>query len=192
MADIQIRVGQFGPAKVVLHVGCGPNRLINEYPAPEWKEIRLDVDARFEPDIIGSMTDLSMIETGSVDVIYSQQNLEHLYLYEVPITLKEFRRVLKDSPESKACVEVPDIQRVAELVAQDKLDEPCFMSPVGPIRPVDILYGHAGFIEMGITSMQHRTGFTQRTLGNALLTAGFVRVDLARSAWDLFATAYVQ
>ena len=33
-------------------------------------------------------------------------------------------------------------QAVCEVVAADKLLEPIYKSPIGPISPLDVLYGH--------------------------------------------------
>ena len=68
--------------KKLLHVGCGPKTKAQTTRAlntPEWEEIRLDIDKSVSPDVIGTMTDMSEIETGSVDAIYSSHNIEHLY-----------------------------------------------------------------------------------------------------------------
>jgi hypothetical protein len=36
-----------------------------------WDEIRLDIDPQVEPDIIGSLTDMSACESGFFDAPYS-------------------------------------------------------------------------------------------------------------------------
>ena len=79
---------------------------------------------------------------------------------------------------------------VAELVAQDRLEEPAYVSPAGPIAPLDILYGHRPQIAAGNTYMAHRTGFTARTLGQALVRAGFARAMVQRDGFELWAVAY--
>ena len=56
-----------------LHVGCGPkrkNQTTRGFNTPEWAEIRLDIDASVQPDVIGTMVDLSAVESDSVDAIY--------------------------------------------------------------------------------------------------------------------------
>ena len=82
-----------------------------------------------------------------MDAVWSSHNVEHLYPHEVPVALAEFRRVLK--PEGFAIVTCPDLQAVAELVAQDKLTQPAYQSPSGPISPLDILYGHRPALALG-------------------------------------------
>lgn len=178
------------PSLVVLHVGCGtyrPDKLHAQFREPGWRELRLDADPAVEPDIVASMTNMAMIPTGSVHAIWSSHNLEHVFAHEVPQALGEFYRVLH--PEGFALITLPDLQRVAELIAADRLDEPAYMSAAGPIAPLDILYGHRPSIAAGRTLMAHRNGFTAESLGQSLLSAGFANVDINRSGFDLWALA---
>ena len=176
--------------QIVLHVGCGvarPDKLHRTFHEPGWRELRLDIDPAVEPDIVGSMTDLSMIAGGSVDAIWSSHNLEHLYAHEVPIALGEFHRVLK--PGGFALITMPDLQRVAEWIAADRLEDVAYRSPAGPIRPLDMVYGWHGSIARGNLYMAHHTGFTARTLAGALERAGFRPIRVRRSNFDLWARA---
>lgn len=178
----------------LLHVGCGaadPAKLPAAFFAPgEWREIRLDIDPAVAPDIIASITDMAAVETASVDAVWSAHNVEHLAAHEVPLALAEFRRVLR--PGGFALVTVPDLQRVAELVAQDRLTEPAYLSPAGPIAPLDMLYGHGGAIAGGNWFMTHRTGFTASSLEGALRAAGFPVVRVMRDeSFALWATGWV-
>lgn len=177
---------------VLLHVGCGPKRKAQTtrgFAAAEWEELRLDIDAAVDPDIIGTMTDMSGVADASVDAVFSSHNIEHLYPHEVPVALAEFRRVLK--PEGIAVITCPDLQSVAALVAADRLTEPAYVSPAGPIAPLDILYGHRAPMARGNLYMAHRCGFTRKTLVATLEAAGFPRV-IARQrphAFDLWTVA---
>ena len=112
-----------------------PPALINR----GWREIRLDIDPDAEPDIVASMTDLSPVPSDSVQAVYSSHNLEHMYPHEVGVVLGEFRRVL--SPDGVALINLPDLQTVAQLVAADLLEQPAYMSPRGPISPIDMMFG---------------------------------------------------
>lgn len=157
-----------------LHVGCGQNTKVRTTRAlntPEWTELRLDIDPSVSPDIVGTMTDMRAVADASVDAVYSSHNIEHLYPHEVPLALAEFRRVLK--PDGFAIVTCPDLQAVAELVAQDKLTQPAYQSPAGPITPLDILYGHRPALAAGNLFMAHRTGFTLSSLMQTFNAAGF-------------------
>ncbi|PXW83906.1 putative O-linked N-acetylglucosamine transferase (SPINDLY family) [Nitrosomonas sp. Nm84] len=178
--------------KNLLHVGCGPAR-IEKLPRffhnPEWQEIRLDINAACQPDIVASMTSMPQVADDSMAALFSSHNLEHLYPHEVPLALKEFRRVLDEF--GFVLITLPDLQSVAELVAQDKLEDTAYVSPAGPIAPVDILYGHRASLERGNLFMAHRTGFTAKTLTNAFLLAGFAQVAVQRDGrFGLWALAF--
>lgn len=177
---------------LVLHVGCGLKDL-SSMPAPfrdgSWREIKLDISAANRPDVIGSMTDMGEVASGSVDAVYSSHNIEHLHDHEVPVALAEFRRVLRD--DGFALITCPDLQAVAALIAEDRLGEPAYRSPSGPITPLDILYGHRAAVARGNLYMAHKTGFTRRTLGEALGRARFASVIARRrpAQFDLWALA---
>ena len=162
-------------AKTILHVGPGHRNNGAKLPAAfqgsEWQEIRLDIDPANEPDIVGSMLEMAAVQDSSVDAIYSAHNIEHVYAHEVPQVLKEFLRVLK--PGGFLVVTCPDLQTVCELVAEDKLGDAAYTSQAGPITPLDILYGHGAALAAGHHYMAHKTGFTLKTLTQALHAAGF-------------------
>jgi hypothetical protein len=179
--------------KTLLHVGCGRNRKDRTtagFNTSEWDERRLDIDASVEPDIVGTMTDMSAVASASVDAIFSSHNIEHLYPHEVPTALGEFRRVLRD--DGFVVLTCPDLQSVCELIAQDRLTEPAYQSPAGPIAPLDILYGFRPAMARGNLFMAHRCGFTRKVLGATLGAAGFGTVALMRRPqpfFDLYALA---
>jgi len=94
-----------------LHVGCGPkskDRTTRAFNTTEWEEVRLDIDQSVKPDIIGTMTDMSSVQSASMDAIFSSHNIEHLYPHEVALALSEFKRVLK--PDGFLVVTCPDLQ----------------------------------------------------------------------------------
>jgi hypothetical protein len=78
-------------------------------------------------------------------------------------------------------------------VAQDKLTDSAYISPAGPIAPIDILYGHRPAMSRGNLFMSHRCGFTRKVLQDTLQAAGFKTVaTMARGRapfFDLFALA---
>lgn len=175
----------------LLHVGCGRanrDRLPQVFQHPEWLEIRYDIDPAVKPHFVGSMTDMSVFPDGSVDAIWSSHNLEHLNSFDVPTALAEFRRVLK--PTGFALISLPDMLAIAQQVVNDALDETLYASPAGPIRPLDMIFGHQASIKAGNHFMAHRTAFTATTLGNALVEAGFDEVRVHEGTrWDLWALA---
>lgn len=178
--------------KTFLHVGCGPkhkNQTTLGFNSQAWQEKRLDIDANVAPDVVGTMTDMSAVPSGSVQAVFSSHNIEHLYPHEVPLALAEFARVL--SEDGFVVITCPDLQSVCQLVAEDKLTDPAYVSPAGPIAPIDILYGHRPPMARGNLYMSHRCGFTRKVLLGTLQAAGFKSVAaLARPRhFDLWAVA---
>jgi hypothetical protein len=179
--------------KRLLHVGCGQknkSRTTKGFNTNDWKEIRYDIDESVNPDFTGSMIDMSIIEDASVDAVFSSHNIEHLYAHEVPIALSEFHRVL--SASGMLVITCPDLRSVCELVVEDKLDDPAYVSPAGPIAPIDILYGHRASMERGNLYMAHKCGFTRKVLVGSLKGSGFKSVvSMSRKgpSFDLWAIA---
>ena len=178
-------------ARTVLHVGCGmadPAKLPAAFfPAGLWAELRLDIDPGVAPDIIASITEMGVVAQGSVDAVWSAHNLEHLFAHEVALALAEFRRVLR--PDGFVLVTMPDLQQVAELVAAGNLEGAAYISAMGPIAALDMLYGFRPAIAQGNAFMGHRTGFTATTLTAHLQRAGFSDVRVQRDgAFALWAT----
>ena len=72
--------------KTFLHVGCVPkhkDQTTRGFNSVDWTELRLDIDQSVQPDIIGTMTDMSAVPSESVDAVFSSHNIEHLYPHEV-------------------------------------------------------------------------------------------------------------
>ena len=180
--------------KTFLHVGCGPQykSQIKGFDNENWKEIRFDIDEKVNPDIVGTLLDMSAVETGSVDAIYSSHNIEHVFPHEVPIVLREFHRVLKD--DGMVVLVCPDLQSVCEAVVDDKLLQPLYESPAGPISPIDILYGYRPAIARGNEYMAHKGGFTYSVLNDAFIEAGFKMNYGGRNPdrWELFIISFKQ
>ena len=168
--------------RTVLHVGCGapdPAKLPTAFfPVGAWREMRLDIDPNVAPDIIASITEMPMVPGGSVEAVWSAHNLEHLASHEVPVALAEFHRVL--APGGFVLVTMPDLQQVASLIAEGRLEDAAYMSAMGPIAPLDMLYGYRPALAAGNAFMGHRTGFVAATLQAHLEHAGFQNVRVQR------------
>ena len=187
---IVLRRGQHAPMKVVLHVGCGPHpngTLPELFPPAEWREVRLDIDPTAKPDILGSMTDLSMIEDGAVDGVFSMDSLEHLFFHDVERALDEFMRVL--AVPGLFTVVVPDLLKVAQEIIAGRLMQPSYETEVGPTCPIDMMYGNRRMIAEGRPAMAHRTGFTPQSLHDVLVGHGFGPVTIHGAPWHLLAMA---
>ena len=180
--------------KTFLNVGCGPKSefQIKGFDNDDWKEIRFDIDEDVNPDIVGTLTDMSLVETASVDAVYSAYNIDHIYAHEVPIALGEFFRVLKD--DGFVVIKCPDLQSVAEAIAQDKLLDTLYISPIGPISAIDIMYGNRQEISDGNTYMEKKVGFTYSVLNGSFAEVGFKTRYGGRSqnAFELTLVAFKQ
>jgi SAM-dependent methyltransferase len=176
--------------RVVVNVGCGPVESAS-LPAhfSDWRQIRVDVDASVKPDILADLTDLSPIADGTADAVWAAHCIEHLYEYQVPIALAEFRRVLRD--DGFVCIIVPDLQTVANYLVADRLHEPLYDSDAGPVTPHDIVFGFGAAIAGGRPSMAHRCGFTPSMLQKSFGQLPFAEVLLRRrsAALELVAVA---
>lgn len=160
------------------------------FNASEWTEIRLDIDESVNPDIVGTMLDMSAVADASVDAVFSSHNIEHLYPHEVPLALKEFLRVLK--ADGFLVITCPDLQSVCALIAEGKLTASAYTSPAGDIAPIDILYGHRRQLAEGNLFMAHRCGFTEKVLIGSLQGSGFATIASKRRGhpyYDLYAVA---
>lgn len=185
------------PRKRVLHVGSGPKiragsgqppKLHESFCTPDWEEVRLDINPKVEPDIVASITNLSIIPDGLFDALYSSHNLEHLHPHEVPVALGEFYRVLR--PSGYALITLPDLTQVARAIVAGGEEAPVLMTDKGPITPLDILYGFRPFLAAGNLFMAHNFAFTAQTLRQALEQAGFSTVTVEPDdVYNLWAVA---
>ena len=145
-----------------------------------WRELRVDVDATVAPDILADITDLSAIESGSVDAVWSSHCLEHLFLYQVGKAVAETHRILAD--DGFWCVMVPDLQAIAEYLAGDRLHEVIYQSQAGPVVAHDMIFGFGAALAQGKLSMAHKCGFTPTLLAQKLREAPFAEIILRRRA----------
>ena len=177
--------------KKLLHVGCSVKTKESTtavFNTSEWEEIRLDIDSSVKPDIVASILDMKEVKDNSIDAIFSSHNIEHLYPHEVEIAIKEFNRALNN--EGYIIITCPDLQEICRLISEEKLTEPVYTSPAGPISPIDIIYGHRASIMRGNLFMAHKCGFTLKVLLGILKGCGFKSVGGYRRlhpSYDLWA-----
>jgi len=176
----------------LLHVGCGGSRLQHLptfFQDGSWSEIRYDINPDVAPDIVGELQDMSIIEDGSIDALYSSHNIEHVWAFEVGRVLEEFCRVLAD--DGFAMILCPDILSVCQAVVDGALEGALYQSPAGPISAIDIMYGHQNSIAEGNLFMAHKTAFTSNSLAQNLVRSGFGKVVVARDKiYGLHALAF--
>lgn len=177
--------------KKVLNAGCGPaipDRLHRAFRNGAWQEVRMDVDPRVSPDIIGSLEDLGQIADRSFDAVYCSHSLEHLHPHDVVSAIRGTARILR--PDGFALITTPDLEPIAALIVQGRAEEVAYLSPAGPITALDMVYGHAASIAAGNHFMAHNTGFTEDRIARLLLEARFEEVLVVKGqSYDLFALA---
>lgn len=176
--------------KRVLNAGSGEAASVRLHPVfrePGWQETRLDIDAQVKPDIVGSFAELKgLVNAGEFDAIWSSHSLEHLHTHEVIPALQQFQWALK--PDGFALITCPDLASVASFALKNGVETVAYVSGLGPIRPLDMIFGHARSIATGRPYMAHNTGFTAERLGRVALEAGFSEVRVMEGKdFDLWA-----
>lgn len=141
----------------VLIAGCGEEG--PQWTEQGWQVVRLDIDPRATPDIVGDMRDLGDI--GPFEAIACNNALEHLYPHEVSKALREFHRVL--TPGGHVVIQVPDLEGIQ---ATDDIIEEIGMSGL------HLMYGDPARLEE-FPYMAHHCGFVSDTLRNVMEAAGF-------------------
>ncbi len=147
----------------------------------------MDIEPSYEPDILGTMLDMSAVATESVDAIYSSHNIEHLFLDEVPIALKEFLRVLK--PDGFAFVVCPDLNAAAQMIVGGNPMGTAYSTAAVDVTPLDIIYGHHSYTGRDKPFMSHHCGFTLASLINTLKSNGFSSAFGIAEAFSLLVVA---
>ena len=170
-------------AKTLLNVGSGPRgsaQVPLAFRNHDWREVRLDIDPKNEPDVLGTLLDMSVVASASIDALYTSHTIEHLYPNELNTAMAEFLRVLK--PEGFAIITCPDLQAAAAMIAEDRLFDVAYQSPAGPVTPFDIVYSHRLLTHRDNSFMSHLCGFTLTTLFDVVEGGGFGSVAGLRDA----------
>lgn len=145
------------PEKVLLNIGSGKNKL-NLNSLKDYTEVSYDADASLKPDIVGDILNLGVFKSDSVDVLWASHIVEHLHTKQVPDVLQNINRVIKD--KGIGIVIVPNVKEIGKELLLGQIHKPVYVSPAGPITPMDILYG-AVYLSENNDFMMHKTGFTE-------------------------------
>lgn len=141
----------------VLIAGCGDEG--QQWLDQGWEVVRLDIDERTNPDVVGDMRDLGDI--GQFDAISCNNALEHVYPHEIHKTLCGFHRNLKEG--GHLIIQVPDLEGIE---ATDEI-----ISEIG-MSGLHLIYGDPARLEE-FPYMAHHCGFVEDTLRDCLSKAGF-------------------
>ena len=160
--------------KKVLNVGGGSKSIALPPQYAAFEHLLLDIDPKGQPDIVCDARQLSGLPAAQFDAVYCSHNLEHYYRHDVPRVLAGILHVMKDGGFVQ--IRVPDLTELMRVTVSQGLDvdDVLYTSPAGPVMILDVLYGHSPTIERsGEEFFAHKTGFTQKSLSNAVARAGF-------------------
>lgn len=180
--------------KKVLNVGGNDKKIPIPVHYSGYEHVMLDIDPASNADIICDARLMNeTLDGGTFDAIYCSHNLEHYYRHDLEKVLSGFKHVLKE--DGFVEIHVPNMQKLFDCLANGKQDieDVIYNSPAGPIRAVDIIYGHAGMIERsGNDFMCHKNGFTPKSLANCLYGTGFdtVFIGIGGFGHDLVGWAF--
>lgn len=182
------------PARpAVLNVGGSSKKVSIPEHYAGWNHVVLDIDPRRGPDIVCDARALAELAPAQFAAVYCSHNLEHYYRHDVSKVLAGFAHVLQVAGFAE--IRVPDMPAVFRKTLDDGMDleDVLYQAPAGPIRVIDVIYGWGPEIEQsGNEFFAHKTGFSRKSLHEALLAAGFAEVWHAPplSPYELRAIAF--
>jgi predicted SAM-dependent methyltransferase len=173
-------------SNTILNVGFGGQH-IKEMPHTEpfngMKELTLDIDNKFNPDIMADITDISHIPNNYVTSAYTSHMIEHIDYFKVPLVLRELLRICQ--PGGIVRIVTPNLQVIGEHISKGDLLTPIYDSNGGPISPIDIIYGHRHSVHRNrVDFMIHRTGFTKQVFEH-IATENNFDIDIKEIDFDL-------
>jgi hypothetical protein len=177
----------------VLNVGGSSKKVAIPEHYAGWSHLVLDIDPRRGPDIVCDARSLATLAPGQFAAVYCSHNLEHYFRHDVPKVLAGFVHVLHEAGFAE--IRVPDMPAAFRKMVDDGMDleDVLYEAPAGPIRVIDVVYGWGPEIEQsGNEFFAHKTGFSQKSLHEALHAAGFTEVWNAPpfSPYELRALAF--
>lgn len=146
------------------------------------------MDPQVQPDILMDATKLILWSDQLHDysAVYCSHNLEHYYHFDVVRVLQGMLAVL--APGGHVYLKVPDLQAVAEHLAKGgSLHDNV---PGSSFDWHQCLYGDVMGVLRAGEGWAHKTGFTEESLKNLLLSVGFVNPIFEHGVFELAAMAY--
>lgn len=90
--------------------------------------INIDIEKRWEPDVVADWNKLDMFEDNSMDYVVSHHSLEHVGCGEGDGFIREAHRVLK--PEGSLLIFVPDMKALAQRWLMRQISTQIYMTNV--------------------------------------------------------------
>jgi predicted SAM-dependent methyltransferase len=145
--------------------------------------VTLDIDKKYNPDILADITDISHIPDNYVNCAYTSHMIEHIDYFKVPIVISELLRICK--PDGYVRILTPNLQVIGEKIASGDLLDVVYESNGGPISPIDIIYGHRHSVHRhSVDFMIHRTGFSRKVFEHLAKEHNF-DMDIKEVGFDL-------
>ncbi len=180
-----------GEARKVLflgHASAHPQRLHSYFKQDGWAVTSMDSEPSLNPDIKGTLTELSTLSSGAYDAIWAQHLLQQFYMHQIGNGLREMFRIIKDG--GFVFLSIPDAQLAASFLANNKYDTAIYTSPAGPINAMDILFGYHKFLTSGATHQGHKFAFTAESIGLAMRACGFTNVQVQSQYAEIIVVGY--
>ncbi|MHC1478938.1 O-linked N-acetylglucosamine transferase, SPINDLY family protein [Frateuria aurantia] len=133
----------------------------------EWQVVRSALPAAFE---ITAAEPSVHFPAGHFDAA-CLTGIEQLPAVELSVLLAHVRRMLR--ADGYLIVACPDLQAIAEPLAQGRLTEPLYWSGGRAVHALELLYGPAATVGAAIRPRHHCNGFDAAALNGALAAAGF-------------------
>lgn len=182
-----------GSSRLVLNVGGeNKNKLLPAYYTG-WEQVLLDLNPHPDVDLLKDARYLHQEPPHTYDAVYCAHNLEHYDAHEVPLVLQGFQHVLK--PDGFAHIVVPDLVSFLKVHLQSESDLHKVVGhcDYGPVRVVDVIYGHQAEIEKrNSPGHHHKNAFGSDSLKQALAPF-FEAVYVARhvTQFELHALGFI-
>lgn len=122
-----------------------------------------------------SMTDLSMFEDGSIDLVWSGQSIEHITVDDARAVYREVRRVL--SPDGWFCLDTPNrlvtkVHAEGNMIHPDHRHEYEPAELIGELESAGFTVEHSyGVCDMPLTVASQRIDYRDFVLGAGVTTA---------------------
>lgn len=104
------------------------------------------------------------LDDGVASEVHAYHFIEHVYAWEAPAVIREFKRILR--PSGLLVLELPNLELACRNLLKGMKDQMC-MWP---------LYGDPGTKD---PFMCHRWGYTPATIGDLLKSCGMKGIDVA-------------
>jgi len=174
-----VRPPEAADGRVLVHLGCGP---IN---APDFANV--DVQPFPHVHYVHGAYPLEIFESNSVDLVYVSHVLEHFPYKELPLVLKEWRRVLKEGGILR--LGVPNFGALTSIY----MDTGEIHNILGPLMGGQTdrhNFHYSVFDEQYLTELLQNAGFKKVRLWDPALVENHSFNDTTSNIWNFLGKDY--